>query len=164
MAKIKLTPEIQNKIVNLIKAGNYVSTSCQVAGISAGTYYLWLKKGMENKNKAYRDFYKAVKIADAESEVYYLKYIKKAAIKNWQAAAWMLERKWPAKYGRKIVYDTPKDIPEKMKTAEVTVEKSGNHIARVLEILIESGGVSPKLIENNSDESDNQGSSDTETE
>ena len=163
MAKSKLTPEVHDKIINLIKAGNYISTACQVVGINVGTYYYWLKKGMENKSKKYAKFYGDVKKAEAINEAYYLKFIQKAALKNWQAAAWFLERKYPAKYGKKVIYAAVEEMPQ-MKKAEVVVEQQEDQLAGVLKILIESGGFDNKLIENNTPESTDERVFDAETE
>ena len=41
----KLTPELREEIVELLKAGNYIKTACAVVGINKTTFYQWLKKG-----------------------------------------------------------------------------------------------------------------------
>jgi len=62
MAKLKLTPELIEKLIPSIEAGNYIETVCQAHGISRNTYYLWLKKGESAKAKTiYRYFYDMVR-------------------------------------------------------------------------------------------------------
>jgi transposase len=52
------------------------------------------------ETQAYMDFADAVEKAVHESEVSDIATIKRASEKNWQAAAWRLERKFPKKWGR----------------------------------------------------------------
>lgn len=97
----KLTPELQNEICRVIRAGNYIETASAYAGISKDTLYRWLKQGKRAKRGKYRDFSDAVEKALAESEIRDVTIIAKAAEDNWQAAAWRLERKFPDRWGRK---------------------------------------------------------------
>ena len=41
----KLTPEVQLEICNWLKLGYYQEDAAIMAGISASTYYEWMKKG-----------------------------------------------------------------------------------------------------------------------
>lgn len=111
----KFTPECRNRIVSLINAGNYLDTACQAAGITYSTYREWIKRGqreydrlemsprakVKESEKDYLDFFEAVQKAEATAEARNLTIINKAAEKNWQAAAWFLERKAPDRWGRK---------------------------------------------------------------
>lgn len=98
---VKLTPELQNEICKVIRAGNYIETAAAFAGVSKQTLYNWMRKGRQAKSGKYREFLDAVKKALAESEVRDVMIIAKAAEENWQAAAWRLERKFPDRWGRK---------------------------------------------------------------
>ena len=97
----KLTPEVQNAIVDAIRRGNYIETAATIAGISKDTLYKWLKRGNSCKKGVFRDFSDAIKKAIAESEDHDITVINSAASMYWQAAAWRLERKFPDKWGRK---------------------------------------------------------------
>lgn len=97
----KLTPEVQKKIVDAIRAGNYKEVAARYAGIGETTFYEWLKKGGQCKNGVYTEFQKAVKNAEAEAEVRDVALIEMAAKENWTAAAWRLERRHPDRWGRK---------------------------------------------------------------
>ena len=97
----KLTPETQKKIVDAIKAGNYMETAAAYAGINKETLHRWLKEGERAKSGKKREFSNSVQKALAEAEVRDVVTIGKAAEQNWQAAAWRLERKFPARWGRK---------------------------------------------------------------
>ena len=96
----KLTPEIQARIVALLRAGNYMETAAAAAGISKQTLYDWLKRGARTKSGQFRGFLDAVEKATAEAEARMVAIIAKASEKQWQAAAWHLERTKPERYGR----------------------------------------------------------------
>lgn len=95
------TPENQEKIIQYISEGNYVTTACQIAGIPRSTYYYWKEKadaGMEE----YVAFFERIEQSEALAEAERVKTIKEAS-KNgqWQASAWYLERKHSDRWGRK---------------------------------------------------------------
>lgn len=98
----KLTPEVQDKVVQAILAGNYQDTAAQYAGIGTTTFYRWMEKGAEDDApQMYRDFREAVESANATAEVRDVALITQAAQSGtWQAAAWKLERKFPQRWGR----------------------------------------------------------------
>jgi len=98
----KLTPEVQDKIVSALRAGNYQETAARYAGIGETTFYRWMEMGEdEEAEEIYREFREAVEKAKADAEVRDVALIDKAAHDgSWQAAAWKLERKFPNKWGR----------------------------------------------------------------
>ena len=100
-APTKLTPELQATIVAYVRGGGYVETAASAAGIDKTTLYDWLKRGAVEPG-IYREFSNAVQKAMGESEMTDVARINKAASEGqWQASAWRLERKFPARWGRK---------------------------------------------------------------
>lgn len=109
----KLTPEVQATILNSLRAGNYLEPSCHLANVAPQNVYLWIKRGAAEQLRIdagkpanddetpYREFRDAVKAAQAQSEIRDVALIAKAAEKQWQAAAWRLERKHYERWGRK---------------------------------------------------------------
>lgn len=110
----KLTPEVQQRVVEALRAGNYQDAAAGYAGISHTTFHNWLNRGKEEarriadgeKPKAseaiYVEFLDAVEKARSEAEVRNVMHIQRAAQDGtWQAAAWFLERSFPRKWGRK---------------------------------------------------------------
>lgn len=111
----KLTKEVQAKICNAIRAGNYMETASAYAGISKSTLYEWLRRGEREKQRVaennrarirkseqiYVEFSDSVEKALAESEVRDVALIAKASETQWQAAAWRLERRFPERWGKK---------------------------------------------------------------
>lgn len=98
----KLTPEIQERIISALRAGNYQDTAAQYAGIGVSTFYRWMEQGSEPDAPAlYREFREAVENARAEAEVRHVALITQAAQSGtWQASAWYLERSHPQRWGR----------------------------------------------------------------
>lgn len=101
----KLTPEMQDRIVQAIQAGNYIEVAAQYAGISKGTLYRWLQNAEDpSADDIYRDFRDAVESARSAAEVRNVALIQKAANDGtWQAAAWYLERTSWQRWGRRTM-------------------------------------------------------------
>jgi hypothetical protein len=110
----KLTLELQTKIKILLKAGNFVETSCGTVGINKYTFYDWIKKGKNSNHpqNKYRKFQEAVVQTMAWSEARDVALITKLSNDNWKAAAWMLSRQHPDKYGLKEYEDYDPDFTE----------------------------------------------------
>ena len=98
----KLTPPVQQKICEAIRAGNYMETAAAYAGIEKTTLYDWLRRGAREKRGIYHEFGKAVEKALADAETRDVALIAKAAADGqWQASAWRLERRYPDRWGRR---------------------------------------------------------------
>ena len=98
----KLTPEIQDKIVQALLLGNYQETAALYAGIAEATFYGWMERGRNEPGSIYSEFLEAVEKAKASAEVKDVALIDRASQTSWQAAAWKLERKFPHKWGRMV--------------------------------------------------------------
>lgn len=119
MARLKLTHEIIQRSAELIAAGNYHKTVCEYLGIDKSTWYRWLQYGEKAKNGIFRDFYNAIKRAEAEAVARNVAIIQRAAQDSWQAAAWWLERKYPNEWGRKDYVDMSTDGTITIRIVEV---------------------------------------------
>ena len=99
----KITEEIIGCISEAFGAGHYREVACKLAGIDRWTLLNWLKRGDRERSGVYRDLYLAVEKAEAkaEAEVFHLKNIETASVKNWFASAWFLERKHPERWGKR---------------------------------------------------------------
>lgn len=95
----KLTPELAEKIANYISTGNYTSVVCGLVGVGESTFYRWLEKGVKAKSGKYREFWESVKKAEAAREVKWIKDIDSDP--SWQSKAWLLERRYPERWGKK---------------------------------------------------------------
>lgn len=98
----KLTPELLERVILAIRAGNYAKTACEMVGIGETTFYRWMEDGAKDDAKPlFREFRESIKRAEAEAEVRSVALIRQAADGGtWQAAAWYLERKHGDRWGR----------------------------------------------------------------
>jgi transposase len=97
----KLNAERQERILQALRAGNYVEVAARYGGIGYSTMRTWIERGEKETDGPYRDFMEAVEKARAEAEVGMVAVVKNAARTQWQAAAWWLERSFPARWGRR---------------------------------------------------------------
>jgi transposase-like protein len=96
----KLTPEVKQRIVQAIRAGNYAEPSARSAGVSPATFYRWMKRGERESSGIYHDFHEEVRQAEAEAEVHAVAVIRKAMKDDWRAAGHYLERRHPDRWRR----------------------------------------------------------------
>lgn len=102
----KLSEAITKKICAVIRKGNFIDTAAGVSGISDTTLDNWMKWGNpkhpEFKGGEYQAFFAAVKNAEREGEVKKLEELFLAKGMAWTRYAWFLERRFPAKWGRRF--------------------------------------------------------------
>ena len=106
--KTKLTPQVQEKICKVLSSigsGVHYTTACAYAGVNYNTFRAWMKRGEEEPYGIYRDFYNAVKKAEAEAEEKLIKILNDAAPGDWRAALAMLERRWPERWAKREKLD-----------------------------------------------------------
>jgi transposase len=97
----KLTKDVHDTIVALVRAGNYLETAALSCGVDVVTVRNWMREGKRNKSGVRHDFFSAVRAASASAQVDDMSTIAMAASADWRAAAWRLEHRWPQKYARK---------------------------------------------------------------
>lgn len=115
----KLTPELSEKVIQLMLEGNYLTTAAQAVGVSERTLHRWLERGDDVEAKAleqaeedgdlyehispdewvYLDFRHAVKSAAAYAETELLRQAATGAL-GWQAPMTILERRHPQRWRR----------------------------------------------------------------
>ncbi len=121
------TPELQDKLVNSIRAGNYAEVAARAAGISKDTFYKWLLRGGKGE-EPFKSLADAIETATAESEQADVAQMFHHGKKSWQATAWRLERKNPKKWGRKDSLELTGDDakPIAVRSAKVDMSKLTN--------------------------------------
>jgi hypothetical protein len=97
----KLTPELHGEIVRTIKAGNYIETAAAMAGVNRDTLREWVRQGIRHPAGKYGSFASDVEQAMAHSEVMDVLGIRKAGEREWTARAWLLERRYPDRWGKR---------------------------------------------------------------
>jgi transposase len=120
----KLTKEVQQKIVDTVRAGNYLEVAAAYAGISENTLYEWIARGEgrdphRSKTELYSDFAAAVKVARAEAEATAVAIVRMAMTDNWQAAMTFLERSFPTRWSRRTEVVGPEGGPLQVSITEL---------------------------------------------
>lgn len=102
--KSKLTPEVAKRICGVLANGNYIQTACAMVNIDPSQFHRWMEKGEHQTDGEYRDFHDAVKQAEQRAELECLRQINEDP--SWQSKAWVLERRYPERWGRKDRLDS----------------------------------------------------------
>lgn len=123
--RTKLTKERCEKICDGVLKGNYITTVCRSVGITNATYNNWKKKGKEGI-EPYKTFYEKVTECEAKAEMDILNVIYTNAIDqgNWLSSAWILERKYPQRFGKReqMALQTDNDFKLEISTAKSPYE------------------------------------------
>ena len=98
----KLTPDIQKKLADALKAGSYIEVACQWVGITRRTFYYWMEQGQRDEAGPHYEFFHTIQKALSEAEVGTVANIRAAGAKNWQALAWIAERRWRERWARNV--------------------------------------------------------------
>ena len=114
--KTKLTPHVQEVIVDGINAGLTFRLTCARAGVTYTTFYNWLEKGEAAKSGVLREFFDAVERAKADSALRLVSQITLQAPTDWRAAAFILERRFPDDYGKRSEITGKDGGPVKVET------------------------------------------------
>lgn len=95
----KLTPEVRDKIIEAVTAGNYVKHAVAYAGVSESAFFRWMEWA-EAGRSPYKEFRESVEAAKAEAVVRNVTIIQRAARTDWRAAGWYLERTQREEFGK----------------------------------------------------------------
>ena len=108
----KLTPEVEARIVEAVELGATWEKAAEAAGVGASTLREWRQRG-EADEAPFAAFLAALKRAEAEGVARALRTIRQAAESGqWTAAAWLLERRYPADYGRRTEVAVEARLPD----------------------------------------------------
>lgn len=80
-------------IVEAVRRGSSYRMACNIAGIHESTFYVWMKKGQTAPHGKFVQFRRDVLQAEAENGDRMLALVQEHAVKDWKAAAWVLERR-----------------------------------------------------------------------
>lgn len=108
----KLTKSVHNALVEACRNGAFRDQAASLAGVSRPTFNRWLREGRREsetevpyETARYRELYEDVCAAESEWEQEILDRIQRTGMNTvsphaWTANAWLLERKYPHRYGR----------------------------------------------------------------
>ncbi|MDO8307001.1 MAG: hypothetical protein Q7V58_01415 [Actinomycetota bacterium] len=107
-----LDPEVVKRLLEATAALLAPDVVADYAGVGRSTYFGWLSRGREAEEarndghevaaseQPFLDFLDRLTVVRATAEVNALREIEQAAHRgNWRAAAWILERRYPERWG-----------------------------------------------------------------
>jgi hypothetical protein len=83
----KLTPEVKDRLLSALRAGNYLEPACVYAGISYQTFLNWKERGEREGRGPYFEFLVA--------------QWQQAMPENWQAVRDFLDRRHPDRWRKR---------------------------------------------------------------
>lgn len=96
----KFDDQVADRICEAVSLGCTFALAAQAGGIDPETLRSWKARGREGE-EPFSAFLGRIKKAEGEAANEALRVIRDAAKEGtWQAAAWLLERRYPKSYGR----------------------------------------------------------------
>jgi hypothetical protein len=103
----KLTPELRKRIGENITLGLTYSLASEAAGITYKTFNIYMNRGKTEKSGKYFDFYKFIQKCNTDGARKLLEQLNNAAEDgNCQVCMWILERRFPDEFGRRVYRKT----------------------------------------------------------
>ena|SRR5271157_3529738 len=103
----KLTPDIQKRIGDNISLGLTYRLAAELAGVTYKTLNEWNQKGQTEKSGKYFEFAQHIKKCNAEGARKLLERLNDAAeAGNCQVCMFILERRFPEEFGRRVYRKT----------------------------------------------------------
>jgi len=138
----KLTPALQQRIVDMIARGNCRDVASASCGIYTSTLRKWLSKGAlarsECREDVYSRFLDAMDKAEADLQASMLRNIAEASFNDWRAAAWRLEKLRPQRYGAQIRVRVEAEVERLLDVAERILAPTD--FSRLLEAITAASG------------------------
>lgn len=123
MAKLKFTKEKKDKCCEIVSAGHTHKAAYGFVKIHCDTFYRHLNDDPE--------FSESLKKAEAQAQMGLLEAIKSAIPKSWQAAAWILERRWKDEFALRTYTEHSGEIKHKHEDED----KQPDEIEQEIELL-----------------------------
>lgn len=120
--RTEMTDEKIEAILRTVRLGLHPDRAAMAHGVNPGT--------MRQHKRRNPEFVTAIKEAEAAAEQGFLGRILKHTEKQWTAAAWMLERRWPERWAkREVVIDTTKEDATRLRADLDAIDRMEGHRA-----------------------------------
>lgn len=121
----KLTPEIHADIVERLGNGAFREQAAAAAGIDQSTFRRWMVRAEEGE-EPYASFAADVMIADAKAEGKWSEVIVRAGYDagegDWKAHAWLLEHKFPKRWGLRLKVEVAEELGDFLAKLEKSLD------------------------------------------
>ena len=119
----KLTDEVQQKIGDGVSLGLTYALAASSAGVTYQTFNQWMKLGRDSTFGKYFEFYKHIEQRNAEGALKILQKLNDAAeAGNCQVCMFILERRFPEDFGRRVYRKTNVISENKNANVEIIVQ------------------------------------------
>lgn len=99
--KSRLTKPRMRRILKLLRRGGVSrAVAARAAGVAVSTLYNWTQRAKKEAG-IYREFVRAMIRAERAGEIRCAERIQLAAKKDWKAAAWYLEHRFPKRWAKR---------------------------------------------------------------
>lgn len=145
----KLTPKTAERIITVVRAGNYLNVAAQFAGVGISTLQGWLQRGRRaaaalergeevgEEETPYLEFLGAITEAEVNAEVFAATAWRSKVGEDWRAARDLLRYRWPDRW-RAVT--TVNIRPEE---AEARIEHAVNEALTALGVPTEARALDP---------------------
>jgi len=96
--------QVLDAVVTALRSGNYLDTAAALAGCHPDSLKTWLRDGSRDTagQTPAGKLWARISAAMAEAEAVDVARMTAAAKRDWRAAAWVLERRWPERWSQKL--------------------------------------------------------------
>ena len=105
----KLTPELSDKLCEVLMKGHSINAACGKVGISKQTFHNWYNKGKTAKSGKFKQFVCDVDNAQDIAAHRLENIVIESAADNPKDAKWLLTKKFPDIYGDRTYNETKID-------------------------------------------------------
>ncbi len=139
LGRVQFSPEVCKAILDAVRAGNPLGNAVKLVGINRSTFLRWRDSDPELQAQYEQ--------AEAESVNSNIGIIKLAAKKQWQAAAWLLERQFPQDWALRQVVALEDNLISDMEKRLNAGRERAAAAGAIEEIQSGSGGSGSKLLQ-----------------
>src|SRR5208337_1587993 len=130
----KLTPELQQRIGDNIALGLTYSLASEAAGITYKTFNECMNRGKTEKSGKYHQFAQYIQKRNADAAKALLERLNSAdAAGNYQVCMFILERRFPEDFGRRVYRKTNVVAENLNQNVELIVTDADKIRAKILE-------------------------------
>lgn len=149
----KIEPEIHQKLIESISAGNYLETAASYVGITPATVRNWMRRGAKEQARRERCldpkddeapflvFYGDITAAMARAEERAVLQIVNAGKEHWQAALSFLERRFPQRWSARVNITVREELDVALEVLEQELTEA--EYLKVLRALARNAGLDP---------------------
>jgi len=155
--RTRLTPDVAERIVALVRDGAPLSVAAVGAGVPERTFWEWMSRGegrdpQRPVTPLYAEFAQRVRQAEAEVHAKTVEVVYRAATAGeWRAAIAMLRLRWARYYAERLEVSGPAGGPVPQVHAQIAVQQEREwepdkpFARQVIELLIAAGKLPPEV-------------------